>query len=228
VKAADESQERADHLPDDPEWPDPIRREAGDELRVARHIQINLAVRQLDHNDAVGALNTLEELSHTYPDFAPLWLIYGKAWLRKKQPEAAEQALRRSAVLDPTAPETQLTMAVALAMQKRRAEAIPHLRRAIELKPDYASAYEILGECLQEEGDLPGAIDAFRTLLKCRPADEAARLRLAELLAAHGQREEARNQLRRVLELLPDDPRAKQLQRELAGQPVPYPSPSPK
>lgn len=42
------------------------------------------------------------------------------------------------------------------------AEAVPHLRRALELDPGYSAAWKLLGRALTDTGDAEGAADAYR------------------------------------------------------------------
>ena len=41
------------------------------------------------------------------------------------------------------------------------ASAVDHLRRAVELKPDYSAAWKLLGKALATANDRVGAIDAY-------------------------------------------------------------------
>ena len=42
------------------------------------------------------------------------------------------------------------------------AEAVPHLRRAVELDPGYSAAWKLLGRALTDTGDSEGAATAYR------------------------------------------------------------------
>jgi len=53
------------------------------------------------------------------------------------------------------------TLGNAYYKEKRYAEAVGHLRHAVELKPDYSTAWKVLGRVLADDGKLDDAIDAF-------------------------------------------------------------------
>lgn len=40
--------------------------------------------------------------------------------------------------------------------------AAEHLRRAVELDPDYSAAWKALGKALERDGDRAGAVEAYR------------------------------------------------------------------
>jgi Flp pilus assembly protein TadD len=92
--------------------------------------------------------------------------------------------------------------------------ALPALRRATELRPDYALAHYNLGHCLKREGDRAGAITAFREAARLKPHFAQAHGNLGELLAQQGDRAAAREELRQAVRLDPADNHSREL---LAG-----------
>ena len=52
--------------------------------------------------------------------------------------------------------------------------AIPHLRRVVELDPSSAAAYDHLGEALNKVDDLDGALQAFQRSTELRPNNAKA------------------------------------------------------
>lgn len=55
------------------------------------------------------------------------------------------------------------------------AEAAPYFQEAIDMKSDYAEAYNMLGFCTRMAGDLPKAISLYETALKLKPNFPEAR-----------------------------------------------------
>jgi len=53
------------------------------------------------------------------------------------------------------------TLGIAYYKEKRYTEAAKHLVRAVELKPDYSTAWKVLGRVLADNGQLNKALDAF-------------------------------------------------------------------
>jgi tetratricopeptide (TPR) repeat protein len=99
-------------------------------------------------------------------------------------------------------------------------ESAASLRRALELRPDDASAVLQLGRDLVYLGDRRGAIDAFHRAALCRPEWSAAHLYLGETLAEDGQREEALRELERAVKCAApgDDKPREALERARAGK----------
>ncbi len=95
-------------------------------------------------------------------------------------------------------------MGIALCNQGKSDEALAYCRRALELKPDYADAYNNLGAVWKVRGMLDEAVAGFRRALELKPdyADAASNLGLA--LNDQGKLDEAAASLRRALELKPD------------------------
>jgi hypothetical protein len=89
--------------------------------------------------------------------------------------------------------------------------ALPHLQRAIELRPDQAAYHAWLGSVLfrlRGPAALPEARDRLEHALALDPDSSDAHVLLAELLLALGERENARVHLERTLALRPEQPRA--------------------
>lgn len=56
------------------------------------------------------------------------------------------------------------------------AEAVPHLRRAVQFDPDYSAAWKLLGRALADSGDIEAAREAYSTgiLVAERRGDQQA------------------------------------------------------
>jgi superkiller protein 3 len=69
--------------------------------------------------------------------------------------------------------------------------AIERFRQAVELDPEYAEAWNNLGNALAEAGRIAGAIYALRQALEIAPHYADAHYSLAEALEEHGRCHEA-------------------------------------
>ena len=80
---------------------------------------------------------------------------------------------------------------VGLIETDRASEAIPLLRRAIELAPNHGRLHHYLGYALLKERQLPAAQKEFETALKLEPGNVYSEYFLAQTLDAQGLRERA-------------------------------------
>jgi tetratricopeptide (TPR) repeat protein len=81
---------------------------------------------------------------------------------------------------------------------------LPLVRRAIELDPDYADAYNLLGATRGTAGDVAAAREAFRTSLRLDPRDTVTYLNLAQLETAAGRSDAAADLFAEALSLDPN------------------------
>ena len=91
----------------------------------------------------------------------------------------------------PERPEARYNLGVFLTRYGRPGEALPHLERAVELRPNMAPAWLYLGE-VQVELDRPDdAVRSYRRALALEPAFGRAYLALGRLLMGQDRRAEA-------------------------------------
>ncbi len=63
--------------------------------------------------------------------------------------------------MDPEDPMVLYGLAQLLVDADRQAEAIPHLREALRVKPDYSVCYHLLGQCLEATEESGEAKDIY-------------------------------------------------------------------
>jgi tetratricopeptide (TPR) repeat protein len=83
-------------------------------------------------------------------------------------------------------------------------EAVACCRQALELKPDYAEAYNNLGNALRDLGKLDGAIACYRRALELKPDYAEAHNNMGVAFRDLGKLDGAIACYRRALELTPD------------------------
>jgi tetratricopeptide (TPR) repeat protein len=115
-------------------------------------------------------------------------------------------------------PYSLTTLGWAYANDKRFDEAMPPLRQAVELAPDFGQAQFLLGCVLQKKSQFDEAAAHFRAALKSDDGNAAAHLNLGTILMARREFTDARRELDRVLELDPDNARAQAIFAELCLQ----------
>ena len=85
-------------------------------------------------------------------------------------------------------------------------EALPRLKRAVELNPQLATVHTLYGIALMDTGDRPGAMAEFRRELQRNPDDFEANLRLGLLLRDENQVDLAADYIARAARLRPSHP----------------------
>ena len=129
-------------------------------------------------------------------------------WLSPPSEQTLAAAQRRlQQVLDQHEPDAQeyFSFAMRLARHNGRIdEAMRNFRRAIELDPTHASAYNELALLCIETGQVDEAERLFRRAIELKPADAILRANLGTAFNSAGGIDEALQQLRRAVELDPN------------------------
>lgn len=87
-------------------------------------------------------------------------------------------------------------------------EAAAHIKRAIQLAPDYVEARHNLGKVYMKQGKINEAVECFSELVKRQDAPAEVHYDLASVLLMQKKYDEAIKELARTLELNPDYPHA--------------------
>jgi len=95
---------------------------------------------------------------------------------------------------------SELGLGNAFLADSQRTRALQHLRRAVELGPDYAPALRAYGVLLAQIGKLDEADRQFRRLLELDPTESGAWVSLGFSAQNRGALEEAEHNFRRALE----------------------------
>lgn len=121
------------------------------------------------------------------------------------RPTDARQSLEKVLVLDPKSP-TALRQLGELELQAGYyAKAADHLKGAVEVRPDDATAAFYAGQALQKSNDLSGARDALETSLKLMPGQFQARLLLGQVYLDLKEPKAAEDQLEAALLIQPEN-----------------------
>jgi len=124
------------------------------------------------------------------------------------EPAVAAGLLEQVVASDPQIHMAQLQLGIARCRERRYREAIPALRKAIELQPDAVMAHYEMGIALFETGDWKTAAGHLEIVASRMPRFADARFSLGSLLARTQRLPEAERELRAALELEPEHYRA--------------------
>jgi len=132
------------------------------------------------------------------------------AFLAEGRPAPALRELTKAEALTPEDPEIQYYLGAAYWMRREFGLAEEKFRRAVQLKPDYADAWNDLGALYMDQGRFSDAIPAFESALKnvFYSTQERALANLGWSLHKVGRDTEAERKLRDAIEVAPGFPLA--------------------
>ena len=120
------------------------------------------------------------------------------------QYELASTFYRRVGSIEPSNFRWPYYLGVAMTATGREAEAIPALRRAIELAPDYLPAQLRLGKLLRTAGDWDESGNLYREVVERHPDSARAHYGLGRVQFARGETQAALKSYRTASRLAPD------------------------
>lgn len=133
------------------------------------------------------------------------WAIIGNCYLAQWKMKSASEAYAKAAEINPRVKGLWYMKAYADRMRNAREESIAAAKKAIELDPNYALAYEIMGESLaMGNKDNKAAIEAYRTALKLKPDLVSASKNLGMQLSVAGDKKAAEEVYRKAMDLDPE------------------------
>jgi tetratricopeptide (TPR) repeat protein len=138
------------------------------------------------------------------------WLNLGHTLDSNQKLDAYQKAM----ALAPNIPEPHFNVGTVYFDQHDYPAAEAQLKRAIELEPRYANAFDMLGQCLVRQGRLEEAIKAYHAALAIDPQHNLAHLNLGIALRDQGHLEQAAAEFTQAAQVSPLDPRT---WRELAN-----------
>jgi len=173
--------------------------------------------------DLPGALAAAESAIERNPDSRTAKLRKAELLLDMGYREGAKEKIAQGrsitdAVLaaDPGNPDALFVRSKIDLAEGRPKDAVTALRRAIELKPDWAQAHFLLGSALFVQGDRNAASAEVARALEIEPDFAEARKLIARIHAASGQADLAVDEGRRYLQRRPGDVEARlQLAQDL-------------
>jgi tetratricopeptide (TPR) repeat protein len=193
------------------------------ELRNVFQYDVSHKAARREYGDLLLATGRVQEaygqylrLSEQYPDLVDPHRLLAELSLRSGNMDEARRQMNTTLDL---APDDPGALAVGLALQLRAAMAgnetsayadIGAKARALTQRaPDVATAWHVLIDTLNAQGDQEGALSAIKTALLQKPAQYRLQVMRLELLAALKRNDQIGAQLKRMQELFPDDPKTR-------------------
>ncbi|HEK86236.1 MAG: sulfatase-like hydrolase/transferase [Candidatus Saccharicenans sp.] len=152
-------------------------------------------VEEGNYDQALVSLNKALGLVDWDPD---LWNYLGVAYWKSGQPEKAIEVYEKALALDPAYPVVLTNLAtseMSLALKNRDRQILTsaeeHFKKAIELDPEHAEAYNGLGAVYRIQGNIDGAIFNWNRTLTIVPDHRYALYNLALAYLDTGKKEQA-------------------------------------
>ena len=166
----------------------------------ARNLVV-VAARLYDLKQYDQAIEAATNAAKLLPADHRPWFIIGLCNYSQWKMKSASEAFARSAEINPRLKQTWFLKASADRMRNAREESIAASKKAIELDPNYAEAYEMLGQALAiGSKEYPAAIDAYRSALRLKPDMAKASRELGMLLSVTGNKKEAEEVYRKAMD----------------------------
>ena len=173
-------------------------------------VQTRLAEIRFAAGDRDQAIKELEAASASHPDRYQPDLALITAYLSRRQPDKALEALKGLEKKQPDNPLTYNLRGLALMMKGDVAGARAGFERAVQLQPTYMPAVVNLANLDLRDRNTDAARQRYEAVLKKEPYNEQALFRLAVLSRISGaKQEEVEQLLRKAVVGNPTSPRAR-------------------
>jgi tetratricopeptide (TPR) repeat protein len=161
------------------------------------------AQHDIDKSDFTAAIAPLQKFIAEKPDvaFAHFQLAY--AYTALKQVPEARAEYEKAIALDPKMSEAYLNLGILLT-DPAPADAVPPLKKAVELLPSQSRPRILLGVAQERAGDFTGAATSFEGAVNLDPRDTEATLHLARLYLKLKRPAEAESKFRSLLNADPN------------------------
>jgi tetratricopeptide (TPR) repeat protein len=129
----------------------------------------------------------------------------GRCQTRRGNYVPAERVLEKALAQSPDNPQVLALLGDVYLARDRRAEAVAHYRRSIQLDEDNADAYLGLGTALETEGDLTAAEEALQSALLHAPKNAAVLYRLGTVYLGMNEKSRARAYFEMAMDAVGED-----------------------
>ena len=184
----------------------------------------SLVARALSHfwkltaGESATAITILRNAVQNHPNYAPAHSMLASAllfsayvgWMPPgSNRQLASQLAHRAAELDDSDPWAHVALGLLAVTGRQTEEAIRHLTAALDLNPNFATAYGFIGFTLCLDGQSEEALRHFEQAMRMSPRDPFNSLFIGSMATAHymaGRYEEAVKLARKAAQLRPGAP----------------------
>jgi tetratricopeptide (TPR) repeat protein len=178
---------------------------------------LSLGLLDAELGNLRGAEASYLRAIETSPGFLAPYVNLADLYRLQGRDREARAILERALVRDPTNPELQHALGLTLAREGDLPQALDHLRKSAEGRPESSRFAYVYGIALKSAGRPAEAIRVLEEAQHRHPADPEILFALATLERDRGNLMEARRHARSLVELYPEDIQARDLLRLLGG-----------
>jgi tetratricopeptide (TPR) repeat protein len=155
------------------------------------------------------ALEVLEDIARTYPDFEPAYCHRIGIYAQLGRHDQAEEMFYLAQELEDSCPHCFFQIGVSLAIRGQTDRAIYCWQRVLELDPTYVGVYRRIAQAHRARGELDRAREYFLREIREDPGNTDLLFELAELTLESGDLATAGAKFAHILDLDPSDVEAR-------------------
>ncbi|MDA9261302.1 tetratricopeptide repeat protein [Planktomarina temperata] len=165
---------------------------------------INRSLINLGQKNKSEALSDLELAHRLKPHIKQIWDLVVRLKVETQEYSDAIPLLIKMIETDPEDEKRLAVLALCYQHLKDFELSIEAYNKALAIKPDYAEAYNNIGNALKEQGKLEEAIEAYNKALAIKPGYAEAYYNMGNALKDQGNLEEAIDAYNNALAIKPD------------------------
>lgn len=150
----------------------------------------NLGALLQQQNQLQEAAKHYQQAAQQQPNFFEAWANWGTVLQLRGDLQAAEQCYRKALTLHDDA-RGHFNLGTTLYGQGEHAAAMGEFQEALRQDPQFADAWNDVGEIYRDRGDMDEAVRSYRQALKLQPQHARANYNLGECYCLGGQLEQA-------------------------------------
>ena len=165
----------------------------------------------IDKQNPNGARFAFADLYGLDRNAAAAYLLTAKMMQRRNARDLAAKQLEFAILADPKLPGAHYEAALSAIARADSATALAQLAKELELEPDHAPSYALMGEILLQNGKLDASIDALRRSVWLNPYQTGPYLLLGQAYLQKSDLVNAEGVLRRAAKGDPDNLQCREL-----------------
>ncbi len=193
---------------------DPLMREVM-ELRVGLKAGLKRADELFTQQKVDESIKELQQLEQLYPDSEWVHILLGRAYIRTRNLDRAEEALHRALTINPQSFEACFRMGVVFQVRDKPQEAAAWFQKTLAIQPNSAVTYRNLADAQISMQDAESGEQSLMRSVQVQPNYLDGYLSLVTFYAQRGRLSDARQWLEKAERIGAGDERVRRLRSTL-------------